>query len=57
MDLEDDGRRAGFLIRDRDGKYPQVFGAILADAGTETVLTGVRMLRMNAAMERWVATC
>ncbi|MDF3294412.1 integrase core domain-containing protein [Streptomyces silvisoli] len=57
MDLEDAGYRARFLIRDRDGKYPQIFDAILADAGIQAVLTGVRMPRMNAVMERWVATC
>ncbi|MGW7007294.1 integrase core domain-containing protein [Streptomyces sp. NPDC054933] len=57
MDLEDAGRRTRFLIRDRDGKYPQAFDAILADARIETVLTGVRMPRMNAVMERWVLTC
>jgi putative transposase len=57
MDLEDDGYRARFLIRDRDGKYPPMFDAILADAGIEAALTGVRMPRMNAVMERWVLTC
>ncbi|MFC3582254.1 hypothetical protein ACFOSC_00010 [Streptantibioticus rubrisoli] len=57
MDLEDAGYRARFLIRDRDGKYPHIFDAILADAGIETVLTGVRMPRMNAVTERWIATC
>lgn len=57
MDLEDARCRARLLIRDRDGKYPQVFDAILADAGIQTVLTGVMMPRMNAVMERWVATC
>ncbi|MEU7897396.1 integrase core domain-containing protein [Nonomuraea sp. NPDC049152] len=30
---------------------------ILADAGIHTVLTGVRMPRMNAVMERWVQAC
>jgi putative transposase len=30
---------------------------VLADAGIEVVLTGVRMPRMNAVMERWVQTC
>ena len=39
-------------IRDRDGKFPGLF-----DAGIEVVLTGVRMPRMNALMERWVQTC
>jgi hypothetical protein len=32
MDLEDAGCRARFLIRDRDGKFPQLFDVILADA-------------------------
>jgi putative transposase len=57
MDLEDTGCRARFLIRDRDGKFPALFDAILADAGIAVVLSGVRMLRMNSIMERWVQTC
>ncbi len=57
MDLEDAGHRTRFLIRDRDGKYPQLFDTILADTGIEVVLTGIRMPRMNAIMERWVRTC
>ena len=57
MDLEDAGCRARFLIRDRDGKFPALFDAILADAGIEVVLSGVRMPRMNSIMERWVQTC
>ncbi|WP_406729170.1 integrase core domain-containing protein [Streptomyces sp. GD-15H] len=57
MDLEDVNCRARFLIRDRDGKFPALFDAVLADAGIEAVLRGVRMPRMNAVMERWVQTC
>ncbi len=57
MDLEDAGSRARFMIRDRGGKFPGLSGAILADAGTETVLSGVQVPRMNAIMERWVQTC
>ena len=57
MDLEDAGCRARFLIRDRDGKYPALFDAILADAGIEVVLSGVQVPRMNSIMERWVQTC
>jgi transposase InsO family protein len=57
MDLEDAGCRARFLIRDRDAKFPALFDAVLADAGIKFVLTGVRMPRMNAIMERWVQTC
>jgi len=57
MDLGDAGSRARFLIRDRDGKFPCLFDAILADAGIKVVLSGVQMPRMNAIMERWVQTC
>ncbi|GAA4635671.1 hypothetical protein GCM10023196_082060 [Actinoallomurus vinaceus] len=57
MDLQDAQCRARYLIRDRDGKFPDLFNAVLADAGITVVLTGVRMPRMNALMERWVQTC
>jgi putative transposase len=57
MDLQDAGSRARFLIRDRDGKYPTLFGTVLTDAGIVTVLSGVQMPRMNSIMERWVQTC
>ncbi|QIY93129.2 integrase core domain-containing protein [Streptomyces sp. S1D4-11] len=57
MDLEDAGCRARLLIRDRDGKFPGLFDAVLNDAGIEVVLSGVRMPRMNSIMERWVPTC
>jgi transposase InsO family protein len=57
MDLEDVGCRAQFMIRDRDGKFPSQFDAVLADAGIRVVLSGVRMPRMNAIMERWIQTC
>jgi transposase InsO family protein len=57
MDLEDADCRARFMIRDRDGKYPQLFDTVLRDAGIEVVLSGVRMPRMNSIMERWVQTC
>jgi putative transposase len=57
MDLHDAGSKARYLIRDRDGKYPALFDAILADAGITVVRSGVQMPRMNAIMERWVRTC
>ena len=47
MDLEDAGCQARFLIRDRDGKFPGLFDVILADAGIDVVLSGVRMPRMK----------
>jgi len=54
MDLEDTGCQVKYLIRDRDGKYPALLDTILADAGIEVVLSGVRMPRMNSIMERWI---
>jgi hypothetical protein len=57
MDLEDAGCRARFLIRDRDGKLPNLFDAIPNDAGIEVILSGIRIPRMNSVMERWVQTC
>jgi hypothetical protein len=57
MDLEDAGCWARFLIRDRDGKFPELVDAILADAAIAVVLSGVRMPRMNSIMEQWVQTC
>lgn len=57
MDLEDVNCRARFLIRDRDGKFPTLFDAVFADAGIEVVLSGVRMPRTNAVMERRVQPC
>lgn len=57
MDLEDAGNPVKYLIRDRDGKYPALFDAILADVGITVVLSGIRMPRTNSIMERWVRTC
>jgi len=57
MDLHDAGYRAKYLIRDRDGKYPALFDAILTDTGITTVLTGVQIPRMNSIMERWIQSC
>jgi transposase InsO family protein len=57
MDLEDTGCQVRYLIRDRDGKYPALFDAVLADAGDEVVLSGVRIPRMNSIMERWIQAC
>jgi putative transposase len=40
MDPEDADCRARYLIRDRDGKFPGLFDAILADAGIDVVRSG-----------------
>jgi putative transposase len=34
-----------------------LFDTILADTWIDVVLSGVRMPRMNAIMERWIQTC
>jgi transposase InsO family protein len=58
MDLQDapSALQIRFLIRDRDAKYPALIDEVLGNAGITTVLTGVRMPRMNAITERWVKT-
>lgn len=57
MDVEDTGCRPRFMIRDRDGRFPALFDAVLADAGIDVVLSGVRIPRMDSIMERWVQSC
>ncbi|MFT7837773.1 integrase core domain-containing protein [Saccharothrix sp. BKS2] len=57
MDLDDAGSPVRFLIRDRDGKFSTLFDAVLADAEIQVVLSGVRIPRMNAIMERWIHSC
>jgi transposase InsO family protein len=57
MDVEDAGATVKFLIRDRDAKFPALIDEILTDAGIQTVLTGIRVPRMNSIMERWVQSC
>ncbi|MEV0379563.1 integrase core domain-containing protein [Nonomuraea sp. NPDC050643] len=57
VDLDDAGCRAHFLLRDRDGQFPALIDEILAEAGIKTVLTGIRIPRMNSIMERWVQSC
>ncbi|MEV4178948.1 hypothetical protein, partial [Nonomuraea sp. NPDC049709] len=57
MDLDDAGCRARLLLRDRDGKFPALMDEILAEVDIKTVLTGIRIPRMNSIMERWVQSC
>jgi putative transposase len=58
MDLKDAGGRTRlFLIRDRDGKFPPLFDAVLADARIQVVCSGIQMPKMNSIMERWVQSC
>ncbi|MGW5692717.1 hypothetical protein ACWEWX_17600 [Streptomyces asiaticus] len=56
MDLEDLDCRAR-LIRDRDGKFPDLFDAVLKGAGIDVVLSGIQMPEMISITQRWVQTC
>ncbi|MFY7564266.1 hypothetical protein ACOT81_07140 [Streptomyces sp. WI04-05B] len=40
MDLQDAGCRARYVIRDRNGKFPELLDTILADTGIEVTLGG-----------------
>ncbi|MEY9893543.1 transposase InsO family protein [Catenulispora sp. MAP12-49] len=57
MDLEEAGATVKYLVRDRDAKFPPLFDEILARAGIQVVLSGIRVPRMNSITERWVQTC
>jgi transposase InsO family protein len=57
MDLHEARCQITYVIRDRDGRYPALFDAVLADTGITTVLTGVQVPRMNSIMERWIQSC
>jgi transposase len=51
MDLRDAGCQIRYVIRDRDGKYPALFDAVLADTGITTVLTGIQVPRSGRELE------
>ncbi|MEU0217244.1 hypothetical protein ABZ281_19900 [Streptomyces sp. NPDC006265] len=57
MDLQDAGCQARYVIRDRDGKFPELFDTILADAGIEVVLSGIRIPRMNSGPDHGAGDC
>jgi transposase InsO family protein len=55
-DLDEDGRRFRFLVRDRDTKFTRGFDEVFTSEGTEIIRTPVRSPRANAYAERWVQT-
>jgi putative transposase len=58
MDLEDAGSQQSQIFDPRSGRQvPELFDAVLADAGIKVVLSGIQTPRMNSIMERWVQTC
>lgn len=56
MELDDHDRQVGFLIHDRDGKFPHAFDALLESDAIKVIHTPVRAPNANAHMERWVGT-
>ncbi len=55
-DLQDAGRRFGFLIRDRDTKFTSSFDEVFASIGITAIRSPVRSPKANAFAERWVRT-
>lgn len=55
-DLEENGQRFRFLVRDRDAKFTATFDAIIGSVGIKAVRTPVRTPVANAFAERWVRT-
>jgi putative transposase len=57
MDVGEQADRVTFMTRDRGSDFTAAFDAVLADAGTRTVLCNIAMPRMNAITERWIGGC
>ncbi len=55
-DLEEQGQRSRFLLRDRDTKFTASFDAVMDLAGIKVVRTPVQAPGANAFAERWVRT-
>jgi putative transposase len=56
MQLEDEGVRPRFLIRDRDSKFTRQFDEVFRSEGIRVIKAPVRAPRARAHAERWVGT-
>lgn len=54
MDLDDAGAAVGYLIRDRDTTFPDMFDRIFSDVGIRTVLSGIGTPRITRS---WSVGC
>jgi len=57
MDLEDAGRRAKFVLHDRDASFTATFDSVFQAAGIRVIRSAVQAPRMNSVMERWIGSC
>jgi putative transposase len=54
--LGEQGRRARFVLHDRDAKFSRSFDDVFRSEGGEVLVTPVQAPRANAYAERWVRT-
>jgi putative transposase len=54
MQLDDDGARPRFLIRDRDGKFTREFDEVFRSGGIRVIKAPVGAPKARAHAERWV---
>jgi transposase InsO family protein len=54
--LGEQGRRARFVLHDRDAKFSHSFDDVFRSDGAEVLLTPTQAPRANAYAERWVRT-
>ena len=54
--LGEQGRRARFVLHDRDAKFSRSFDDVFRSDGAEVLLTPVQASRANEYAERWVRT-
>jgi putative transposase len=56
MELDDEGVRPRFLIRDRDGKFTREFDEVFRSEGIRVIKAPVRAPKARAHAERWVGS-
>jgi transposase InsO family protein len=56
MQLDDEGIRPQFLIRDRDGKFSREFDEVFRSNGIRVIKAPVRAPKARAHAERWVGS-
>ena len=56
MELEDEGVRPLFLVRDRDSKFTREFDEVFRSEGIRVIKAPVRAPKARAHAERWVGT-